>query len=675
MRRFDVLLGLMLLLLVTGYAGAQYWFQSGAQGDYKSAYNYGGSVSIETVSPQSVAIGSLAYWVGETLSNGAFIQVGYEVPNATGYLPQTCDLSGCTGRVLLNASEPAWFWEYFPAYSNSQSGFYGGIGGEGLLGVNGTFNTYSFNSTGNTWNLYVNNQQVGSVNLGTSTSGQNPIIAIGEYANAESSAYSMPDVTFRNLQTYNNKNYVPVTTGYSTISFGKASKTNTQNPYGVAEVGNQTDYFVVGSGLPLYNTRLLWNLGYHLNVISSYGAINSTGNYTAFAAVRIAAPQYINMTPTTRMAFTGWAGTGLGSYTGKSNATTIQMNGNITERAQWSTQYYVNVTSKYGIATGGGWQFKNSTGFVSLDENTVMLGAGKRVVFTGWSNGELSNNFNFVVLSPSNITAQWSMQYMVNGTTPYGNVIGNGWYNANSTATLSLSSPVVNATPTARTAFERWSNGDSNSPLEIKVGSPLLLSAMYSRQYLVNLEGEDAYGKGLNISQFVVNGNNTGAGIFAYPDKVYTVDNAYYKGVWLKSNDTISNVTRSYTNKVALPVYNITIGAYDYLDVPLNTTLNITFWNRTTLNTHLGPTGRIVIKDVPYGYAYGYESFLGELQSVNIAYGGTSTPTFLTPLITASILISIIIIFLIERFYFFEEEKGLRPQPGKRRSDRNYKRK
>ncbi|MFI5412670.1 MAG: hypothetical protein ACHQX1_02155, partial [Candidatus Micrarchaeales archaeon] len=87
----------IILSIIPTVSSAQYWFQSGVQGDYRTSYNNGGSVAIQTIAPQQAVYGSLAYWIGETLSNGAFIQIGYQIPNESGYLPSNCSPSGCTG--------------------------------------------------------------------------------------------------------------------------------------------------------------------------------------------------------------------------------------------------------------------------------------------------------------------------------------------------------------------------------------------------------------------------------------------------------------------------------------------------------------------------------------------------------------------------------------------------
>ena len=70
----------MAVLAAAGTASAGYWFQTGARAASSSGFNNGAGVSIETVG-QHPASGSFGAWVGETLGNGAFIQIGYIVEN------------------------------------------------------------------------------------------------------------------------------------------------------------------------------------------------------------------------------------------------------------------------------------------------------------------------------------------------------------------------------------------------------------------------------------------------------------------------------------------------------------------------------------------------------------------------------------------------------------------
>lgn len=669
MPRFELLLILMIAAApFLQLTGAQYWFQSGAQGDVQTAYNNGGSAMIQTVSPQPIQSGSLAYWVGETLSNGAFIQVGYEIPNQTGPFSTNCSIGGCTGSVNLFAGQPTWFWEYFPAGSTG-SAFYGQIGPAGSVGANGTWNLYSFNASGNTWRTYINNKQVGQIDLGTGTSGPYPIVGIAEVAETNTNSNPMPTVRFRNLGYYLGGQLRNVPKGYATISFGKGSETNLQNTYGVAEVGNQTDYFMVGSALNPINQLLLWKAGYKLTISSAYDpnqSITGAGNYSAYSLAQISAPRYVMLGQSTRVIFVGWSGSGNGSYTGSSNLTTIIMDQNITETAVWQLQYLVNATSQYGFVNGTGWHNASSTDTVSLSSNALALGAGRRVLFTGWSNGTSAQSFTFTVSSPATLSANWSVQYMINGTSRYGNVSGSGWYFANSTATLSLQRPIVNLTAQSRLKFTSWSNGAANQQLTIVANSPLSVQALYRMQYLTTLQAYDAYGGKISPVSFNVSNNIVNGPQFFFANSTYRINSASYKGATMDSGNTFS-VGSPGTVGVALPVYNVTVGGASVLGIPVDVQANLTFWNGTRLVTDTGQSGILTLQDVPYGYAYGYVEAFGEKRSISVSGGGVDVPTFVTISIFESVLAGLVLIYLIERIYFYEklQERRARRAAGK----------
>src|SRR5271157_321343 len=385
MKKHSAFILLILLVAAANSACAQTWFQSGAAGGGDSSSNYGASVSIQSIY-QNVTEGSLGFWVGETLDNGAFIQAGYEIVNDSARYPSYCTPSGCSGYTYLEAGVPTWFWEYFPAGA-SQSAFYGGVGGDASAGTNGTFNTYSFRFSGNTWNFYFNYEQVGSVNLGTSYSGGNSPSAIGEIADTNSNRFVMDVVRFKDLEFYDGNSFKQLPSAYATIDYGVGSEKALLNSYGVEEIGQSVNYFEVGSGLPTQDGQLLWKFGYALKISSTYGNITSSSNYSAYVQVPLSAPKVINLSASTREVFVGWKGNGIGAYTGNASTTYVIMDGNMQETALWQRQYYLGVNGTYGSIRGAGWYNSNSTATLQVLNSTVNVASGTRVVFSRWGNG------------------------------------------------------------------------------------------------------------------------------------------------------------------------------------------------------------------------------------------------------------------------------------------------
>ncbi|MGA3020988.1 MAG: hypothetical protein ABSD68_03510 [Candidatus Micrarchaeales archaeon] len=419
MRRYELFSAFCFVafLLAVSIAHAQYWFQIGARSDSSSSNNNGASVEIETVFPQDLTTGSMGFWVGENLPNGAFAQVGYIIENQTGKYPVNCTINECSSNEYLTAGKAEWFYEYF--LSGESQDFLGSVGPDGSAGNNGQFNKYSFYSLGNTWYFLFNNKTIGSVDLGTSDSGPYSPIAVGELANTTNTNTRMNAVVFANLSVYKHNLSLPISSGYGVINYGVGSKTGLKNPYGVQELGNRVNYFEVGSGLPQStNNTKLWSLGYQLKVMSKYGNLTSGNTYVAYSTVRISAPKLIYLSNVSRAAFTGWSGKGIGSYTGALNNTTITMDNNITETANWQLQYFVNVSSLYGNATGTGWYANGSTSLYSINNSTYQNGA-ERFRFSHWSNNNQNLNGSILVSAPVNLSAVWQYRVLLVGRNAY----------------------------------------------------------------------------------------------------------------------------------------------------------------------------------------------------------------------------------------------------------------
>ncbi len=627
-------------------AGAQAWLQSGAMGGADSAYNYGASASIQTVY-QNISMGSLGFWIGENLDNGAFVQIGYEIVNQSAYYPTYCDTGGCNGSAYIKAGVPTWFWEYFPASSN-ESNFYGGIGSNASAGTDGIFNTYSFRSSGNTWYFYFNGQSVGSVDLGTASSGRNSPSALAEITNTDTNAFVMKTVQFKDAAFYNGDRYVPLPSAYSNIGYGKDSIKTVTNTYGVQEVGRNINYFETGSGLSTLSGTLLWRMGYGLGVSSQYGNISGSGNYFAFAPVTLHAPGAINISGSVRELFVGWKGTGIGAYTGNASTITVTMESNITERAVWQRQYYIGVNSSYGGSYGAGWYNANGTATIGVSKTIIGVSDGVRLAFAGWSSGAKANSTRVVMDAPKNMTAHWSTQYLVNATTPYGNVTGNGWYMQNSTASISLSEEYVQAGNDSRIAFQQWSDGTANSSRTVLVDAPVTISALYAQQYLVTLLPENANGAPLEgVEYFNVSGMRMANGsAFLFANRKYNVAYIYYKGTVVTTNYIFEPAAPG-DLQVRAPVYDVALSARSLFGTPVNATLSIAFRNGTSVLTSTGDDGTLVLHNVPYGYVAGTAKYFGLTEGMNLVDGAGATMTFITPFLVEVVLAGMVAVVLI----------------------------
>ena len=628
---------------MSSLADAQYWFQSGATGTYTSSQNHGVSAGIQTVY-QNISRGSLGFWIGEDLSNGAFIQAGYEITNSSGYYPTTCTISGCVGSTFLSAGAPAWFWEYFPAGYNGNS-FLGGIGASGSVGDNGTYNTYSFSSSGNVWTVYLNNQTIGSVDLGTGSSGANPPSALGEIADTDTNTQGLALVGFRDLKFYDGTAYKYVPDAMSYSGYGKGSLEALPNTYGVKEVGSLINYFVVGSGLPTQADVKLWSLGYNLQLQSQWGNITSMNNYSAYSTVQISAPQLVSSGSGVREVFAGWAGSGAGSYTGTQRNASVVMNGDVMETALWQKQYYIGALSPYDSVRGGGWYDANSTVSLSLNATVIGTGYGKRVVFSHWSGGSTSPTLQFTASAPQNVTLFWDTQYMVNATTAYGNATGSGWYDANSTAHIRLSTAFVPTSNGTALGFSQWSNGNTTANLSIHVRQPVFLNAIFGQQYLVVPVAYDAYGNKLQgPASYNISGQTVGSGgAYLFANRSYNLQYVYYKGAMVLTNHVFIP-SGSGAMDFSTRVYNVTILAKSLVGTPLNASVSLLFKNGSTYEGYMGAEGMLNFAQVPYGEVNGTARYFGMAERVSVSEGGYAYLSFLTPLVIGIIVAGILAI-------------------------------
>lgn len=609
-------LALLLLLLLPAVVNAQYWFQSGARGGQSSDYNSGARVAIQTLANQSVSDGSIAFWVGETLQNGAFIQAGYLVSNQSGDYSSQCTASGCGPSEYLSKGAPEWFFEYFNPGNNSQ--FLGSVGPNSSAGLNGTFHTYGFYSVGDTWYITMDNRTLGSIDLGTGNSGPNGVVAFLEAANVSTNSETIKPVIFSNLSIYRNGTWMPAPYGYAYAGYGVGSLSLLPNPYGVQEIGGRYDYFEAGSGLPVPRSgEQLWQLGYDLNIISRYGDISGTTPYMAYRTAQVAAPLQVGIGNGTRAAFAGWSGYGISAYTGPRSNVNVSMFSNVTEIASWQVQYLVDVLSSIGNTTGTGWYAANSSVEYSVVSNVVYGGASHRWVFENWSNGVTSPSAALVASSPKSVSADWQNQYRVNASTMYGSISGTGWYPYGSAARLGVNDTYHDINPTTRLAFFSWSNGEMNPNITVNVTGPVNLSAVFRKQSMERIMGTDNSGAPINVTAFYSGNESLGNSTFLFNGEKYAISAAYYKGTMMYVNRTL-NVSSPGTAYVSLPVYDLNIRTSDVFGIPVNASVRLVFLNGTTMVLHSGSQGAITLQNVPYGAATISADYAGETMDTSI---------------------------------------------------------
>src|SRR5207249_2350634 len=200
---------------------------------------------------------------------------------------------------------------------------------------------------------------------------------------------------------------------------------------------------------------------YYLDVNSSVSGASGSGWYAAGAtATASVADDTFAVAPGERLAFRGWSGDAAGD--GLTSAPLV-LDGTKTAIAMYGTQYYLEVSSAHGISSGSGWYDAGSPATAILSTTMESSGPGARFLFVGWSDDASGTapTSNPIVMDAAKVaTAIWTTQYELQVVTAYGEVSGQGWYDAGSTAVARLALGVVPLTAGTRAAFVSWT-GDA----------------------------------------------------------------------------------------------------------------------------------------------------------------------------------------------------------------------
>ena len=346
-----------------------------------------------------------------------------------------------------------------------------------------------------------------------------------------------------------------------------------------------------------------WDTEYYLRINSEHGTKTGEGWYSESAnATFSVSPTTVSGGAGTRYIFTGWTGTGTGSYTGTDASHTVTMNNPITEDASWKTQYYLttaenpdaggdmtpappgawydsgtdasvdatvnagyqwagwsgdlsgttkpttitmdapkSVTANFGKEvqitvntnpagrsfTVDGTSYTSAQTFTWVENSTHTLsvpspqsgGAGVQYVYTSWSDEGAQSHTYTVPGSDATVTANFKKQYQLTVNSAHGNPHGGGWYDADTTANFSVTSPDYHGS--TRYVFVNWSgdySGTSKSG-SVTMDGPKSVTASWKTQYKLkvnsphgNPHGGGWYDEGTTATFGVTSPESGGAG-------------------------------------------------------------------------------------------------------------------------------------------------------------------
>ncbi|MBC8182403.1 T9SS type A sorting domain-containing protein [candidate division KSB1 bacterium] len=235
--------------------------------------------------------------------------------------------------------------------------------------------------------------------------------------------------------------------------------------------------------------QCIMNWEHLLTLFSEYGAVQGTGWYAQGDTVEISVDSLITFGDTTRYAFSGWGGSGQGSYSGDNFTAKVIVNEPIFEEAQWTTQHFVRLESLYGNPVGQGWYAQGDTVEIQID-SLEYLNDQTRFLFNSWegtgdgSYSGTSLKANIIVNSPIVENAFWDKQFYLSVTATPENIVEfdeTGWYTENVPGVEILAPETVEQTD-VKYRFAKWLiDGEINelNPIPVQIDTSHILNAVY----------------------------------------------------------------------------------------------------------------------------------------------------------------------------------------------------
>ena len=225
---------------------------------------------------------------------------------------------------------------------------------------------------------------------------------------------------------------------------------------------------------------------YLLTVISPYGNPKGGGWYDSGANASFSVTSPVDHGNLTRRVFLAWNG----NSNSTSPITSLTMDSPKTVIATWGIQYYVTVQSLYGGVKGEGWYGKGVVAPISA-EKTIDHGNLTRRVFTSWTGDLTSTQLSATIQvdSPKRVAADWKKQYYLKVTPNDGQVLGEGWYDYNSLANATATTPSSIVAEKSRLVFKNWTGDiESNSPtVTLIMTQPRVIEANWKTQFFLKI--------------------------------------------------------------------------------------------------------------------------------------------------------------------------------------------
>lgn len=254
---------------------------------------------------------------------------------------------------------------------------------------------------------------------------------------------------------------------------------------------------------------------YLLSVISNYMPVSGSGWYNEGERVKLFVDprnSVFQPVPDYRRSFAGWS-TG---FTPNDYENVVEVNGPTNVLTIWREEFLITVNSEIGHVDGSGWYERGAAATIFAPESVEVNGTQYK--FRSWDVRGLNNpadigtmyevsgklddptspRTTIVVDGHYEIQASWDHYYKVTVNSDFGNPEGEGYYQEDEIATISITTPIWELEPDkVRLVFAGWKDasgelkdlGDSTT-INMRVTESKMLEPIWIKQYNVRVLSE-----------------------------------------------------------------------------------------------------------------------------------------------------------------------------------------
>jgi len=194
-----------------------------------------------------------------------------------------------------------------------------------------------------------------------------------------------------------------------------------------------------------------------------------------------------------------------------------------------------------------------------VSQTTIQTAPDTRYIFQGWTGGYSGSatSGSITMTSSTTVTAVFQPQYLLTLSAQPSSAPspqGSGWFNAGSTASISIPSQTVSQNPGSQLVFSGWTvdggSGQGGSTLSLQMNSPHVVVAQYTQQYYLTVQSP----QGVTSGQGWYNaGSNAQISVSTPPSPMFGVNYVFdgWQGSMQSSTQTTTVPMNSPTSVVA----------------------------------------------------------------------------------------------------------------------------